>query len=128
MRPVPKARIKLGGGANVKFTKNGTSLTRSGYCPTSITKSDRGQNNEPTGLFGELFDSDIFIGFKKQDAHDKRGRLRRAFDGTIILLLHFAGVVVDLIYLFFHIFIFGVLALIIGGIMYVLFTILSLLF
>ena len=31
MRPVPKARIKLGGGANVKFTKNGTSLTRSGY-------------------------------------------------------------------------------------------------
>lgn len=29
MRPVPKARIKLGGGANVKFTKNGTSLTRS---------------------------------------------------------------------------------------------------
>ena len=109
MRPFPKARIKLGGGVNLKFTKNGTSITRSGYCPTSLTKSSRGQNNQHTEDFNDTLDNDTFF-FEERVERDDRYAIAGA------------------IYVFFNLFIFGVLLAIIWGLLYIIITFLSLLF
>lgn len=127
MRPFPKARIKLGGGVNLKFTKNGTSVTRSGYCPTSLTKSRRGQNNEHTEDFNDTLDNDTFF-FEERVEHDDRSLLKKIFDRTVIFIIYTIYAISGAIYVFFNLFIFGVLLAIILGLLYIIITFLSLLF
>lgn len=127
MRPFPKARIKLGGGVNLKFTKNGTSVTRSGYCPTSLTKSNRGQNNEHTEDFNDTLDNDTFF-FEERVEHDDRSLVKKIFDRTVIFIIYTIYAIAGAIYVFFNLFIFGVLLAIILGLLYIIITFLSLLF
>lgn len=127
MRPFPKARIKLGGGVNLKFTKNGTSITRSGYCPTSLTKSSRGQNNEHTEDFNDTLDNDTFF-FEERVERDDRSLLKKIFDRTVIFIIYTIYAIAGAIYVFFNLFIFGVLLAIILGLLYIIITFLSLLF
>ena len=127
MRPFPKARIKLGGRVNLKFTKNGTSVTRSGYCPTSLTKSNRGQNNEHTEDFNDTLDNDTFF-FEERVEHDDRSLLKKIFDRTVIFIIYAIYAIAGAIYVFFNLFIFGVLLAIILGLLYIIITFLSLLF
>mgnify|MGYP000883130537 FL=1 len=127
MRPFPKARIKLGGGVNLKFTKNGTSVTRSGYCPTSLTKSSRGRNNEHTECFEDTLDNDAFF-FEERGERDDRSLLKKIFDRTVIFIIYTIYAIAGVIYVFFNLFIFGVLLAIILGLLYIIITFLSLLF
>ena len=127
MRPFPKARIKLGGGVNLKFTKNGTSITRSGYCPISLTKSSRGQNNEHTEDFNDTLDNDTFF-FEERVERDDRSLLKKIFDRTVIFIIYTIYAIAGAIYVFFNLFIFGVLLAIILGLLYIIITFLSLLF
>lgn len=127
MRPFPKARIKLGGGVNLKFTKNGTSVTRSGYCPTSLTKSNRGRNNEHTEYFGDTLDNDTFF-FEERVEHDDRSLLKKIFDRTVIFIIYTIYAIAGIIFIIFDILIFGVLLAIILGLLYIIITFLSLLF
>lgn len=127
MRPFPKARIKLGGGINLKFTKNGTSVTRSGYCPTSLTKSNRGRNNERTEYFGDTLDNDTFF-FEERVERDDRSLLKKIFDRTVIFIIYTIYAIAGIIFIIFDILIFGVLLAIISGLLYIIITFLSLLF
>ena len=127
MRPFPKARIKLGGGVNLKFTKNGTSITRSGYSPTSLTKRSRGQHNEHTEYFGDTLDNDTFF-FEERVERDDRSLLKKIFDRTVIFIIYTIYAIAGAIYVFFNLFIFGVLLAIILGLLYIIITFLSLLF
>lgn len=127
MRPFPKARIKLGGGVNLKFTKNGTSVTRSGYCPTSLTKSNRGQNNERIEDFNDTLDSGDFF-FEERIEHDDRSLLKKIFDRTVIFIIYTIYAIAGAIFIIFDILIFGVLLAIILGLLYIIITFLSLLF
>ena len=127
MRPVPKARIKLGGGINLKFTKNGTSITRSGYCPSSLTKSSRGQNNEHTEDFNDTLDSGDFF-FEERVERDDRSLVKKIFERAVLFILYTIYAVAGIIFIIFNLFIFGVLLAIILGLLYIIITFLSLLF
>lgn len=127
MRPVPKARIKLGGGINLKFTKNGTSITRSGYCPSSLTKSSRGQNNEYTEDFNDTLDNETFF-YEERVERDDRSLVKKIFERVVLFILYTIYAIAGIIFIIFNIFIFGVLLAIIFGLIYVIVTFLSLLF